>query len=142
MGVNNLQLRKTKWHSGLTLQNHLASAFLTEPETVSTMVSRIFGKAGMNPIQYLTDGMGRKHELGNREFDWFLQGDDEKAIEIIGFDGGAIPATPGINRTTFTISLKEKWFVAQEVLAFDDRDFRVRVMEDPYYDATAWVYIV
>ena len=142
MAVNNLQLRKTQWHSGLTLQNHLSQAFLTEPETVSTMVSRIFGRAGSNPIQYLTDGMGRKHELGNREYDWYLQGDDEKAIEIIAYDGGITPTTPGLNRTTFSITLAEKWFVAQEVLAFDDRAYRVRVMEDPYYDGKGWVYLV
>jgi len=142
MAVNNLQLRKSKWHSGLTLQNHLSQAFLTEPETVSTMVSRIFGKAGMNPIQYLTDGMGRKQELGNREYDWYLQGDDEKAIEIVSFDGGVTPATPGLNRTTFTLTLTEKWFAAQEVIAFDDRDYRVRIMEDPYYDGSGWVHIV
>ena len=142
MSVNNLQLTKTNWHSGLTLQNHLSQAYLTEPETVSTMVARIFGRAGMNPIQYLTDGMGRKKELNNREYDWYLQGDDEKAIEIIGYDGGITPTTPGLNRTTFSITLGEKWFVAQDVLAFDDRAYRARVMEDPYYDGTGWVYIV
>jgi len=140
--VNNLQLRKTKYHSGLTLQNHLSQAFLTEPETVSTMVARIFGRSGMNPMQYLTDGMGRKKELTNREYDWFLQGDDEKAIEVIGFDGGITPTTPGLNRQTFSITFEEKWFAAQEVLTADDRDFRVRVQEDPYFDGSGWVYIV
>lgn len=126
----------------MTLQNHLSQAFLTEPETVSTMVSRIFGKAGMNPVQYLTDGMGRKKELGNREYDWYLQGDDEKAVEVIASNGGAIPTTPGINRTTFTITFAEKWFANQEVLVADDRDYRVRVVEDPYFDGTGWVYVV
>lgn len=139
MAINGLQLYKTKWHSGLTLQNHLSTAYLTEPHQVSTLVSRIFGDMGMNPLSYLTDGMGRKTELTNREYDWYLQGDDEKAIKIIGNlgDGGA---TPGQNFTTFRLVLEEKWFANQDVLVADDRAFRMRVMEDPYFNGTGWVY--
>jgi hypothetical protein len=139
MSVNNLQLYKTKWHSGLTEQNHLANAYLTEPEVVSTLVSRVFGQMGQNPIQYLTAGMNRQKELGNREYDWYLQGDDEKAIPVVGNlgDGGA---QPGLNRTTFRVVFGEKWFADQEVLVADDRDYRVRVMEEPYYNGTGWVY--
>ena len=85
MAVNGLQLYKTKWHSGFTKQNHLSRAYLTDPEVISTIVHRIFGMQGQNPLQYLTSGMGRAKELGNREYDWFLQGDDEKAIKILKF---------------------------------------------------------
>lgn len=137
-GVNNLQLYKTKWHAGLTAQGHLSSAYLTQPEMISTVVSRIFGKAGMYPMMYLTDGMDRKMSVGNREYEWMLQGDDEKAIAITGTfsDGGA---TPGLNNTTFRVRVAEKWFANQEVLVLDDRDYRVRVMEDPYFDGQGWV---
>ena len=81
--VNGLQLFKTKWNEGFTKQNHLSRAYLTEPEVISTVVHRIFGMQGQNPLQYLTSGMGRSKELNNREYDWYLQGDDEKAIKII-----------------------------------------------------------
>jgi len=139
MSVNNLQLYKSKWFSGLTQQNHLSQAFLTEPETMSTLITRLFGKNGSNPIQYLTGGMGRSREIGNREYDWFLQGDDEKAISIIATfgDGGA---TPGLGKTTFRVKTAEKWFADQEVLVLDDRSYRVRVMEDPYFDGSGYVY--
>jgi len=139
MSINNLQLYKTKWFSGLTQQNHLSSAFLTEPETMSTLVTRLFGKQGSNPIQFLTGGMGRSREIGNREYQWFLQGDDEKAISIVANfgDGGS---TPGKNKTTFRVKLAEKWFADQEVLVADDRTYRVRVMEDPYFDGDGYVY--
>ncbi|MCK4777451.1 MAG: hypothetical protein KAS39_03675, partial [Actinomycetia bacterium] len=61
----------------------MANAYITEPEVVSTLVSRVFGAQGANPIQYLTSGMSRQKQLNNREYDWFLQGDDEKAIPVI-----------------------------------------------------------
>ena len=135
MAINGLQLYRTKWHSGLTQQNHLSSAYLTEPEVMSTLVTRIFGMQGSNPIQYLTSGMGRSTEIGNREYDWHLQGDDEKAVAIAGNFGEY-----GANRTNFRVKFKEKWFANQEVLVLDDRDYRVRVMEDPYFDGDAWIY--
>tara|TARA_R110000744_G_scaffold260846_1_gene375739 strand:+ start:3613 stop:5046 length:1434 start_codon:yes stop_codon:yes gene_type:complete len=135
MAINGLQLYRTKWHSGLTQQNHLSSAYLTEPEVMSTLVTRIFGMQGSNPIQYLTSGMGRSREIGNREYDWHLQGDDEKAVAISGNF-----AEYGANRTNFRVKFKEKWFASQEVLVLDDRDYRVRVMEDPYFDGSEWIY--
>ena len=137
--INGLELYKTRWYSGLSQQNHLSSAFLTEPEVMSTLVTRLFGNQGSNPIQYLTSGMGRTREIGNREYEWMLQGDDEKAIKVIGNfgDGGT---TPGKYRQTFRVKFAEKWFASQEVLVADDRDYRVRVMEDPYSDGSGWVY--
>lgn len=138
MAVNGLQLYKTKWHSGLTQQNHLSRAFLTEPQTISTIVHRIFGMQGQNPLQYLTSGMGRSTELGNREYDWMLQGDDEKAIQII--ETLETSATPGKYRQSFLVLLEEKWFANQDVVAFDDRNYRARVMEDPYFNGKGWVY--
>lgn len=136
--INGLEVYKTKWHSGLTQQNHLASAYLTEPDTFDTLVTRMFGMQGANPLSYLTAGTGRKKEIGNREFEWYLQGDDEKAIAIIdamGNDNG----TPGKYHQTFTIKVGEKWFADQEVLALDDRSYRVRIMAEPYFDGEGWI---
>ena len=131
MSVNGLQLYKTKWNSGFTKQNHLSRAFLTEPEVISTIVHRIFGMQGQNPLQYLTSGIGRSKESGNREYDWFLQGDDEKAIKIVGVLAGA---NAGLNKQSFQVLLEEKWFANQDVLVFDNREYRARVMEDPFHN--------
>lgn len=137
--LNNLQLFKGKWHSGLTESNHLSQAYLTEPETISTLVSRVFGKLGTTSLDYLTKGMGRTKEVSNHQYQWYLMGDDEKAIPISGLlgDGGA---TPGLNRTTFRVKFPEKWFANSDVLVPDNRDYRVRVVEDPYVDGADWVY--
>lgn len=136
--INGLELYKTKWHSGLTQSNHLSTAYLTEPEVIETMVTRLFGMQGANPIQYLTSGAGRKKELGNRQYDWYLQGDDEKAITIIdamGNDSG----TPGKYGMTFQIKVAEKWFADQEVIIPDDRDYRMRIVVDPEFDGEGYI---
>jgi hypothetical protein len=140
--VNDLQLYKTKWHAGLTEMNHLKSAFVAKPHVVSTMVSRLLGRTGMQPLQYLTDGMGRKEEIGDVEYEWYLEGDDEKPIRIAANlgDGGA---TPGIQGTTFRVVLEERWFVGGDILLPDDtsRRFQVRVTRDPEsYGGNQWMY--
>lgn len=140
--LNGLQITTGKWHSGLTQQNHLASAFLTQPHAMNTLVTRIFGgmQQATNPMQYLTGGTGRAKEIPNREYTWMLQGDDEKAIAVIGNLGDAATDQSGKNRTVFRVKFAEKWFANQDVLAADDRFYRVRVMEDPYFDGDGWVY--
>ena len=137
--VNGLQLYRSKWHAGLTESTHLSNAFMTEPDTASSTISRAFGYAGVTALDFLTKGMGRSKELTNREYRWFLQGDDERAIVVTGNmgDGGA---TPGINRTTFRVKFAEKWFANSDVLVPDNRDYPVRVMFDPEFDGTDYIY--
>lgn len=136
--INGLQLYKSRWHAGLTESSHLSNALLTEPEVASTTISRVFGYAGVTALDFLTKGLGRSKELTNREYLWYLQGDDEKAILITGNfgDGGA---TPGINRQTFRVKVQESWFSNSDVLVPDNRDFPVRVMGDPEFDGTDYV---
>jgi len=109
--INNLQFTKQKWHSGLTEQNNLATALLTEPEILSKTLAYAFGPKKY-ALQYLTQGMGRmskSHKLiGNREFRWPLMGLLTKAVPVVSLISGG--STPGINRTTFQFSLTEKLF--------------------------------
>ena len=137
--INGLQLYRSRWHAGLTESSHLSNAFLTEPDIVSTLVSRVFGWSGATAMDYLTKGLGRTKEIQNREYQWYLQGDDEKAIACTGNfgDGGA---TPGINRTTFRVKFAEKWFSNSDVLRADVAGYECRVMEDPYQSGSDFVY--
>lgn len=138
--VSNIQLYKQKWHAGLTESTHLRTAFVTSPELTSTMVSNIFGRSGRNPIQYLTDGMGRKEEINNIEYEWFLDGDDERAIHII--ENLEVSVTPGLGHTTMRVVLAERWFFARDILNPDDvsRRYQVQVVNDPEPYGEYWLY--
>ena len=57
--LNNLQLYKSKYFSGLTDENMLSNALLTQPHQVSTVMSYIFGRYENNTLDYLTMGMGK-----------------------------------------------------------------------------------
>lgn len=136
--LNNLQLYRGQWFEGLTDQNLLSTAFLTQPELVTNVIQSVFGMSRNNPILSLTNT--RKKEISNREYEWMLRGDNTKAITIVSnfSDGGA---TPGIAHTTFRVTLAEKWFGKNDILITDDRDYQVRVTTDPYPDGSGhWVY--
>ena len=142
--LNNLQLYKTKYFSGLTDQNMLSNALLTQPYQVSTVLSYIFGRYENNTLDFLTTGMGKTITIENREYEWPVMIDHDKAITIkdAKWQGSAISSTdtPGIGGTPIQIWVAEKWFGVGAIVAFDDRNFQARIMAEPYQDGTDFVY--
>ena len=130
--ISNLQITRGQWHAGLTLDNHLSRAFLTEPVMASTLVTQLFNYQNnfASPIDYLTRGMGRTQEITNRQYRWPLMGDTEKAVSITGRNGDT-STTPGIGGGLFQVVVSERLFEATDVVTFDDRAYRARVMRDP-----------
>jgi hypothetical protein len=142
--LNNLQLYKSKYFSGLTDENMLSNALLTQPHQVSTVLSYIFGRYENNTLDFLTTGMGKTITVENREYEWPVMIEHDKAITIkdAKWKGSAISSTdtPGIGGTPIQIWVAEKWFGVGAIVAFDDRNFQARVMSEPYQDGTDFVY--
>lgn len=139
MNVNGLQLYQGKKFAGLTDSNHLANAFLTEPEMVNNTLSFVFGYKYSNPLSLFTGGLGKTRMLDNREYNWPLMGDLERPIKIVRNlgDGGS---TPGLYNQTFRVALAEKEFTSGEVLIPDDRNYPMIVVSDPVQDGVEFIY--
>ena len=153
--LNGLQLYRRKTASGLTDQNMLANMLLTRPYEVSTVLSMIFGGYNgemYNVLDFLTTGLGRVKmiETDNREYEWPVEIDTDKAIPVmkaqwagVDIDTSSVSTdTPGLNNTPITIWLAEKWFGPGAILAFDNRNYQVRVQGAPFQDGTDYVYTV
>ena len=140
--LNTLQVYQGKSWSGLTLDNHLGTFFNEEPHLASTMMSRVFGAYDHMNMDSLFSYFGAEQELpDDRDFEWFLKGDNEKAIPVVSYSA-ADQTRPGVNHTTFQIVFPEKYFAKTDKLTADDRDFSVRVISEPYSNGTDWVYEV
>lgn len=139
MAINNLQFTKQTWNNGLTDQNSLAQALMTEPEVLSKTLAYVFGDK--YAIQYLTQGMGRVSnkytKLGNQQFRWPLMGSLTRAIPITGSFSPA--SSVGINFTPFLVRLAEKYFSPGDIIASHSRVL-ARVQEEPRQDGTDWLY--
>lgn len=144
--LNGLQLYRTKWFSDLVDENMLSNALMTKPHEVSTVLSYIFGTYENSTIDFLTSGMGKSMTVANRQYEWPVMIQHDKAIEIYEarWHGAAISSTdtPGINGSTIQLYVKEKWFGPGAILAFDKREFQVRVTGEPFQDGDFFVYTV
>ncbi len=142
--ISPLQLYTTRSFAGLTESNHLSNAFLTEPEKVGSILAYAFGtdykyqNGQTSVLSLLTGGIGNTMYVSNREYQWALHGQNDRAIEVVSnlSDGGT---TPGISGTTFRVRFAEKWFCVTDNLVADDGT-QVRVQEEPYQDGSTYVY--
>lgn len=136
--VSKLQLYKTRSFNGLSESNHLSNAFLTEPHQLGMLMSYEFGYRYNNILNLITGGIGNTMVVENREYNWMLHSQTDRAIDIVGnySDGGGAPGKGG---STFRVKAVEKWFEESDVLVTDDGT-HVRVQTEPYQDGNGWVY--
>lgn len=139
--INTLQLFEPKSWSGLTTENHLATAYMEQPQLISDVISRVFGMNQYRGLDYLLSQIGTKVVESDREYEWYLKGDDRKAVVIAGYEATDM-TRPGYGKTVFKLKLTEKYFGLSDKLVFDNRDFSVRVMTEPYSDGTYWIHEV
>jgi hypothetical protein len=95
-------------------------------------------------------GLGRKITITNRQFEWPVMIDAERAVTITKavWNGNAITVsnaetasvTPGLGGSTITIWVADRWFGPGAVLVLDDREYMLRVEGTPYQDGNEWVY--
>lgn len=124
----------------------LSNALMTKPYEVSTVLSYIFGRYENSSIDFLTSGLGKTVVTENRQYEWPVMIESDKAIIIhqAKWQGTTISTTdtPGINGTPVQLWLAEKWFGTGAILEMDDKEFQVIVQGTPYQDGNDWVYTV
>jgi hypothetical protein len=145
--LNKLQLYRTKWFSDLVDERMLANTLLTRPHEVSPVLSYIMGRFNQGSvIDYITNGMGNVMTIENRQYEWRVMIESERAVTIrdAKIDGTTIAATdaPGLNGAPITLWLSDKWFGPGAIIEFDDKEYQVRIVSEPYQDGNEWVYTV
>jgi|WetSurMetagenome_2_1015567.scaffolds.fasta_scaffold00277_31 hypothetical protein len=151
--LNNLQLYRGKWFSDLVDENMLSSALLTRPHEVASVISYVFGAKDSDygsTIDFLTGGLGKTMIIDNRQYEWNVLIDTDRAIDIrwAKWNGSAITTanastvTPGLGNTPILLALADKWFGAGAIIEFDNKEYQVRIQGTPYQDGNDWVYTV
>jgi hypothetical protein len=136
--VSPLVVYQTRNFKGLTEANHLSNAYLTEPEKVGQVMAFAYGYVENNVLSLLTGGLKNTLYVSNKEYEWDLHAENERAIDVVRTTPGE---TPGFGNTSFKIYLAEKWFDVTDNLVADDGT-QVHVLREPYEDGEAWVYEV
>lgn len=119
--LNNLQLYRGRKFSDLVDENMISNALLTRPHEISGLLSLVFGTKDdgvSTAIDMITGGLGKTMTIENREYEWSVMVDQEKAVNIrwAKADGAEITSnnmntvTPGLNGAPIYIGLEEKAF--------------------------------
>lgn len=151
--LNNLQLYRGKQFSDLVDENMLSNALLTRPHEVANVVSYVMGikdNGYGSTIDFLTGGLGKTMIIDQRNYEWNVLIDTDRAINIKSakWNGTEITAanaatlTPGLGNTPILLGLEDKWFGPGAILELDNKDFQVRVQGTPYQDGAEWIYTV
>ncbi len=142
--INALQVSYAKSWAGLTTENHLYAIYQNEPQLASDIVTEVFNKMGHSGLDNFLSKFPTKIMETDAEYEWWLKGDDRKAIKIVGYNaaGSTSETRPGLNRAIFQLTVEERWFAQSDILQFDDKEYTVRVVSEGYADGTNWVYDV
>lgn len=117
--LNNLQLYRGRKFSDLVDENMISNALLTRPHEIGGLLSLVFGTKDdgvSTAIDMITGGLGKTMTIENREYEWSVMVDQEKAVNIrwAKADGAEITstsnATPGLNGAPIYLGLEEKAF--------------------------------
>lgn len=119
--LNNLQLYRGRKFSDLVDENMISNALLTRPHEIGGLLSLVFGTKDdgvSTAIDMITGGLGKTMTIENREYEWSVMVDQEKAVNIrwAKADGKEITsgdintATPGLNGAPIYLGLEEKAF--------------------------------
>lgn len=128
--INALQVYYPKSWSGLTTENHMAAIFAQAPQLVSDTVSLVFGNLQYKSLDYLLTKVGTKEMPTDSDYEWFLKGNDRKAVNIVSYSA-ADSTRPGAGNTVFTLTLDELYFGNTDLLVLDNREYHLRIMGQP-----------
>ena len=145
--LNNLQLYRGKWFSDLVDESKLSNALLTKPHEVSSVISYVFGMKDDgygSTIDFLTGGLGKTMVIDQRQYEWNVLIDTDRAVNIRGakWQGSDVTSstTAGLGNTPIQIWVEDNWFGPGAILELDDKEYQLRVSGAPYQDGAQWVY--
>ena len=141
--ISKLRLYADIWNpQGMTDENSLANALLTQPDVLSPVLTHLAGREDKRfPLSFLTEGLGNVRYINDFEFDYPVMGRLNKAVMCTAVNGGTTAGVlVGAGFATIALTFAEKWFVRQYIIESPD-GIQFRIMDDGRESAYgAWTY--
>lgn len=119
---------------GMTDENSLANALLTEPDKLSPVLTHLAGREDKRfPLSFLTEGLNNVKYINDVEYDYPVMGRLNKSVIASALVGD------GASHSRFKVTFAEKWFVKQYIVE-SPAGIQMRVMEDPIETQGGWQY--
>jgi hypothetical protein len=122
---------------GMTDENSLANALLTQPDVLSPVITHLSGREDKRfPLSFLTEGMGNVKYINDVEYDYPVMGRLNKSVLCVD-------ASTNITPQGGTVTFADRWFVKNYIIEFGDtNNTQVRIVGDPVQSGAGWKYNV
>ena len=133
--ISKLRLYNDTWNTqGMTDENSLANALLTQQDVLSPVLTHLAGREDMRfPLSFLTEGLGNIKTIQDIEYDFPVMGRLNRSVMATDLTG------TGIGHSRFYITFEDKWFVKQYLIESPD-GIQARIMGTPEQVALGWKY--
>lgn len=134
--ISKLRLYSDVWNAeGMTDENSLAKAYLTQPDTISPIITHLAGREDKRfPLSFMTEGLGNAYISNDVEYDWPVMGRINKAVQCVALKGS------GLGGSVFILTFTDKWFTREYLIAPGDQSFQAKIVEDPIQTTAGWEY--
>jgi len=122
---------------GMTDENSLANALLTQPDVLSPVITHLSGREDKRfPLSFLTEGMGNVKYINDVEYDYPVMGRLNKSVLCV--------SNTEINAVTGgTVTFNDRWFVKNYIIEFGNAaNTQLRITADPVQSNGGWTYNV
>lgn len=135
--ISKLRLYTDIWNpQGMTDENSLANALLTQPDVLSPVLTHLAGREDKRfPLSFLTEGLGNIRYIEGFEFDYPVMGRLNKAVLCVAVTGTGAAFQP------IKLTFAEKWFVRQYIIESPE-GLQFRISDDPVEVTAGWQYTV
>lgn len=118
--VSPLQITQAKTFKGLGESNYLTSAFGTNPTKLGTVMAFASGMRYQTVLPMLTGGLKNTVYVDDKEYQWDLESETERVIDVVADSPAIVTGTPGLHNSSFPIYLAEKFFDLNDNIVADD----------------------
>ena len=89
---------------GMTDENSLANALMTQPDVLSPVITHLAGKEDKRfPLSFLTEGVGAVNYINDIEYDYPVMGRLNKTVRASSLVSGS-----GVNFTRFKVRRRDR----------------------------------
>ncbi|BAX03432.1 putative structural protein [Azobacteroides phage ProJPt-Bp1] len=147
--ISKMQVYRGERLHGFVDETMLTNALKLAPKQLPQTISLIYGTHYSNyssGLDLLTGGLGHKIELDKPSYEWTIEVEDTAPVDVIcAYSLGTLvlaAANAGKNLATFQIVLKEPAFGAGAIIELDDKNYQLRIMNEPNPRDGYWEYDV
>jgi len=142
------QMTSAKSHAGLTTKNHLAAMFATQPQLLTSAITKMLGGSGVRNIDTMLNELPTRYVDTDDEFTWKLVGASERNIPLVEarWRGSVVVDTTdnvGRDGDEFEVVFGEKLFSDVNVIVGEKNEiYQLRILGEPISEGTNYVYRV